>query len=454
MVRKKGIWLISVSIMFLLLVVGCSSQANDAPSGEEEAEAPVHPVEIMEVATGTLSNELKISGNVMAAKHMPVLPMLTGEVKAIHVKNGDTVNSGDTLLELDATDVELNIAQARAGLEAAQANLNSAKSMWDQSIKQAETQLKQTKDMYDMLKNAESPSDVVLEDVPDELQAVFGSLLGSTMPTQQDISQAESAVKQAEMALEQAKGTGQIEAAESSVKQAEISVQMAQQQKTHSVVKAPISGQVTNFNAVVGEMVSPQAPLLQLVQMEKPIVQINATESMLPNLEVGQEVDVFIHSFNQSYAGEIKYISLLPGEQSRSYPVEIELIDPDESLRVGIHAEVIIDTDIASEQILIPVEAVSEENNEQFVFVTEDGEKVERRVITIENETAEWYAVESGLSEGEYIIVKGIHQLYDSALINIRNDIQIQPEEIEEEEQPVSDEEETEEASDSDETDK
>ncbi|MFC0560212.1 efflux RND transporter periplasmic adaptor subunit [Halalkalibacter alkalisediminis] len=423
MIRNKNVWA-AFLLVCMFVLIGCNSQTSETVSGnEEEAEAPTHPVEISEVTRGVLSNELKLSGNVMAGKHMPVLPMLSGEVKKVLVKNGDTVKRGDVLIEIDATDVDLNIAQARAGLEAARANLNSSKSIREQSIKQAELQLNQAREVHDMVVNAESSSDVLLDEVPEELQAVFGSLLGSNMPTQQDVNQAKSAVKQAEMGLEQAKSTGQIEAAEASVKQAEISVQMAEQQKTHAVVMAPISGQITGFNTVVGELVSPQAPLMQLVQMDEPIVQINVTESMLPNIKMDQSVVVYINSFNQRYEGKIKYISLLPGEQTRSYPVEIELTDPEDNLRVGMLAEVIIDTAIANEQVLVSVAAVLEENDESFIFVTSDGEKVERRTVEISSETTEWFAIESGVSEGEFMVVRGIHQLYDGALINIRNDI-------------------------------
>ncbi|GAE35178.1 efflux RND transporter periplasmic adaptor subunit [Halalkalibacter akibai] len=415
MTVNKNIWL--ALIVLLLLITGCSSEASNVVSSDEEAEAPVHPVEIAEINRGILSNELKLPGTIMAGKHMPVLPMLTGEVTVVHVKNGDTVKRGDTLIELDASDVELNIAQARAGLDAAKANLNSAKTMRDQSIKQAELQLSQARDMHQMLTNAEVPSDVVLDDVPEELQAVFGTLLGSNMPTEHDINQAKTAVKQAEMGLEQAKSSAQIDAAQASVKQAEISVQMAEQQKTHAVVTAPMAGQVTGFNTIVGEMVSPQAPLLQLVQMDSPIVQLSVTESMLPSIELDQSVQVYVKSFNQSYEGRIKYISLLPGEQSRSYPVEIELVNPDENLRVGMLAEVVIETAIANEQVLLPVAAVVEENNEQFVYVIkDDGDQVERRVISIANETAEWFAIEDGLNEGDFVVIRGNHQLYDGAL--------------------------------------
>lgn len=414
----------SAVLMFILLVMlaGCSSDTDNSVSADEEQE-PVHPVEIAEITSGALSSDLVLSGHVMAGSHMAVLPMLTGEIKAVHVKNGDTVQRGDTLFELDATDADLNIAQARAGLDAAQASLTSARNMREQSVKQAEMQLEQAKNTYNMISNAEDSSDIDLTEVPEELQAVFGRLLGGNMPTEQDKQQAQAAVKQAEIAVEQAKSTDQIKAAEASVKQAEISVDMAQQQKTHAVIKAPMSGQVTGLDTNVGEMASPQAPLLQIVQMDSPVVEVNVNESQLVNLSQGQDVVVHIRSFNQTYEGKITHISLLPAEQSRSYPVEIELANPADNLRVGMLAEVSIDTGGDHEQIIAPVNAVIEQNNETFVYVTTDGTSVERRDVSINGETAEWFGIESGLQEGEYVIVRGSHQLYDGALINIRNDI-------------------------------
>ncbi len=421
MVVKKSIW--PIFIIMIMILVGCNSETTDNQVSADEEILPIHPVEISEVTTGELTSELTLTGNVMAGSHMVVLPMLTGEVKAVHIKNGDTVQRGDMLIELDATDMELSIAQATAGLEAAQASLTSAKNMREQSVKQAELQLKQAKDMYDMVANAKAPENTALADVPEELQGVFASLLGGNMPTEQDKNQAKTAVKQAEMGLEQAKATDQIKAAELSVKQAEISKQMAEQQKSHSVVTAPMSGQVTGLSVSVGEMASPQAPLMQLVQMDTPIVEVQVNETMLPNLEEGQTVAVHIRSFNQTYEGNIRHISLIPAEQSRSYPVEIELAKADSSLRVGMLAEVKVDTVSFTEQVLVPVEAVIEENGEQFVYVTSDGESVELRIITTNGETREWFGVDNGLSDGEYVVVKGVHQLYDGALVNIRNDI-------------------------------
>lgn len=431
MKRKLTTLTIITAAAVMLLLPGCNGEGTDAQADQtsQEESNPVFPVEVAEVEKGVLSSEASISGTVMAAKHMPVISMLTGEVVKVHVKNGDTVEKGDKLIEIDAKDMELNLSQARAGLQAAEANFNSAKAMREQGIKQAELQLKQAENMHEALEDVvngngtDDAFDLDTENIPEELREIFTRILlsNSNMPTERDLAQAETAVKQARMALEQAQSTAQLEAAEASVTQAELAVEMAESQKTNAVVTAPMSGQITNFNMVVGELASPQVPIMQLVQMDEPLVRIDVNESMLPNLTVGQDIDIHLPSFNKMYEGFVKHISIMPGEQSRSYPVEITITNPDDDLRIGMHARAIIHTDVTEEQVLVPVRAVMDENGEKYVYVTFDGEQVERREIMIGNETSEYYEVVGGLVEGEFIVVRGTHQLYDGAHINVRN---------------------------------
>ncbi|MDG5787924.1 efflux RND transporter periplasmic adaptor subunit [Evansella sp. AB-P1] len=413
-------------IILISILVGCNGNEGQGDITNDEDTSPTFPVEVSEVTYGELTNEVKLSGNVMANDLVPVLPMVTGEVQQVHVKNGDRVERGDILLEFDATDIELNVAQARAGLDAAEANLSAAQTMREQSIKQAELQLEQANELYEMIEkaiNEEISLDV--EELPEELESVFQRLLENNLPTESDLNQASTAVRQAELALNQAKSTGQIEAAEASVKQGEIAVQMAEQQKKHATIVAPISGEINGLNISAGAMVAPQGPVLQIINMENPIVQVNVNETLLPNIEVGKYAAVLLNSLNKTYEGQISYISLMPGEQSRSYPVHIEISNnSDNSLRIGMLAEVTIKSKgETGEQLIIPVSAVVDENNEKVVYVTTDGESVERRAVTIIGETTSVYAIGSGLNEGEYVVTRGNHQLYDGALINIRNDI-------------------------------
>lgn len=415
-------WMISF-FLIVFIITGCNSDTNTVTNENEENETAVYPVEVEEVNKGILSNEFHITGTVMAEKISPVIPMLAGEAINVHVENGDEVKKGDVLLEIDSSDIDLNVSQARAGLEAAEANLRSVKSMREQAIKQAEIQVEQAEKAYEMLSAASIDDEVDFEQIPEELHEIFEKLLMSNMPTEHDIAQAEAAVEQAKLALEQAKGTEQMEAAEAAVKQAEIAVKMAEKQQSNAIVTAPISGYVTNFSTKVGELVSPQVPLMQIVSMDDPVVHLNVNEMMLSHFEEDQKLDVYIPSIKETFEGTVTYISLMPGEQSRSYPIEVTLTsDDDHRLKVGMVAEIMLETDKTDEQVIIPVRAVTEDNNESYVFVTKDGKTVEQRLIKIGNETTDYFEVISGLEEGEYIVINGQHQLYDGAQITVQNE--------------------------------
>ncbi len=420
---KKMKW--ATPFLAAAILVGCNTGGDSVDETTQEEAPALYPVEIDEVTKGILTDEMKLSGNVMPSKQMVVLPMLTGEVTKVNVANGDQVEKGDILIEIDASDVELNVAQAQAGLDAATANLAGARQMREQSMKQAQLQLDQAKDllqMIDDISEEEVPElDIDNEQLSEELEQLLQTIVDSNLPSEFDRKQAETAVEQARTALEQARSTTQIEAAEASVKQAEIAVEMAEKQLTNAVIRAPIAGQVTNFTAVLGQMVSPQAPLSQIVQMEEPLVQMNVNESVLPSLKRDQDVEVVIKSLNRAYKGTVSYISIMPAEQSRSYPVEIKINDGDENLRVGMMAEVIVTVSDEQKQTIVPVDAIITENNKPIAYVTNDGESVERRKVTIASETVDYYSIEAGLEPGEFVIVRGAHQLYDGALINVRN---------------------------------
>ena len=416
---KKIKW--ATPFLAAAILVGCNTGGDSVDETTQEEAPSFYPVEVDEVTKGILTDEIKLSGNVMPSKQMVVLPMLTGEVTKVNVTNGDQVEKGDILIEIDASDVELNVAQAQAGLKAARANLAGARQMREQGMRQAQLQLDQATDLLKQLDELEGDGSIDTDGIPSNLEEIIQNLVGANMPGDFDRKQAEMAVEQAETALEQAISTTQIEAAEASVKQAEIAVQMAEKQLTNAVVRAPISGQVTNFTAVVGQMVSPQAPLSQIVQMDEPLVQMNVNEAVLPSLKRDQDVEVVIKSLNRAYKGTVSYISIMPAEQSRSYPVEIKINDGDENLRVGMMAEVIVTVSDEQKQTIVPVDAIITENNKPIAYVTNGGETVERRKVTIASETVDFYSIEAGLEPGEFVIVRGAHQLYDGALINVRN---------------------------------
>ena len=136
----------------LLAVFGCTQAPANGP------EAPyVLPVSVVSPNIGNLEQKTAYIGRVNPALSVHVVPMVGGEVVAVHANAGDTIKAGDLLFEVDSTEIKLAIRQAEAGIGVIQSNLAlsrgtsyeaqlfSAKNALDQ----AQSNLKWTQDTYD-----------------------------------------------------------------------------------------------------------------------------------------------------------------------------------------------------------------------------------------------------------------------------------------------------------------
>ena len=109
------------------------------------------------------------------------------------------------------------------------------------------------------------------------------------------MEQAETSLQQAELGLEQAKvalrlaeeGVAnaermeQIRTLEASLHQAQVSLDHARDQLTNSVILAPISGEITDITIEVGELASPQVPIMHIVQRNPLLIKANVSEEQL-----------------------------------------------------------------------------------------------------------------------------------------------------------------------------
>ncbi|EGL82276.1 efflux transporter, RND family, MFP subunit [Caldalkalibacillus thermarum TA2.A1] len=402
-------------IFVILLLSGCNG------TNVQTEEAEVYPVEFYTVSKQSVEQTISFTGTVMAREHLPIFPVVTGEVKKVHVQNGDQVEAGQLLVELEATEIHNSIEQAEAALQAAQAQLESAKAMRQQAIRQAELQLEQAQQAYQAVQSAEAP-EIRLDEDNEQLREVLDPLVQMNQAQRErELQQAEMSVRAAQLALEQAQGTESVQAAEAAVQQAEVGLRIAQQQKKHTRLTAPIAGQVAELAVQEGQFVSPQLPLLSIVDLSRPYVHATVSEGQLQWIEVGQEVQIVLNALNSVTSGQISYISPLPAQQSRSYPVEISLAEAPDGVVPGMLARVTADLTSAEAQLMVPVDAVVYDQDRHVVFVITDG-VARARPVTVGEELGEWLVIEDGLDEGEQIVVSGQYSLVDGAKVDIRKE--------------------------------
>ncbi|MFY9603970.1 MAG: biotin/lipoyl-binding protein, partial [bacterium] len=113
--------LVTSFLLFSLVVglVGCSKETVV----EEE---PATAVAVQAASRGRLVRWERVSGKAVAQEEVYIVPQLGGEIKAVEVQTGDQVKKGQVLVRLDNTDMALQVEQAEAGVQMAQAQLDRA----------------------------------------------------------------------------------------------------------------------------------------------------------------------------------------------------------------------------------------------------------------------------------------------------------------------------------------
>jgi multidrug efflux pump subunit AcrA (membrane-fusion protein) len=99
-------------------------------------------------------------------------------------------------------------------------------------------------------------------------------------------------------------------------------------------------------------------------------------------------------------------------ERSRAATVLFEVANPDRVLRIGMQANVRLETEESFEGILLPEDALLEVEGRSFVYVLRSGEEFERREVKLAESMGSSRVVVEGLAPGERLVSRGAQQIY------------------------------------------
>jgi len=176
-------------------------------------------------------------------------------------------------------------------------------------------------------------------------------------------------------------------------------------------LRAPFAGTVVQVLKTEGEYVEQASgqganTLVRIDDLTKLFVEASSPEIEVGKLKVGQEAVIKASAvLSRTYQGKIRHISLAAKEQKdwdRSrveFPVQIEIIDPDQQIRPGMSVVVDIITHKISNALTIRHEYI-QRNGEQYLVVTEKGEK---KPIQVGIQNEEVFEIKGGVQEGEHL---------------------------------------------------
>ncbi len=225
-------------------------------------------------------------------------------------------------------------------------------------------------------------------------------------------SSEKSTKKQAELAIDIAKGQ---------VKIAQGQIDNIQSRLDKYLIKAPISGFVSQINLDKGDLAVMTAPIATISNSKKIKIETAITEFDVPKIIRGQKVKVKLASYpNREFMGEVYYVSSVADSVSKKFPVKIQLENQDGKIKDGMVAEIKIVVGKQENILIIPKSSVFNEEGIEKVYVLENS-RIKIKTIKTEPATEDKLKVVSGLSVGEELVLNGNYDLKEGDLVKVNN---------------------------------
>jgi HlyD family secretion protein len=373
-------------------------------------------VRMEDVARRDLVAVVTASGTIQPKTKVDVSADITGRITRLVVREGDYVQKGQFLLQIDPTIYEANVQRAQALVSSSEAGAVQARANRDQ----ARRALDRTKEL-----RAQNPN----------------------LVSQEQLEQAQTAFEVADALAT---------SADHQVDQARAGLREARDQLAKTRIVAPMAGRITRLAVEEGEVAVPgtfsreTGLLLTVSDLSVIQVKVQVDETDVVRLHLADSVEISIDAFpDTTFSGKVTKVSdsaILPaggvsaGAQSDravDYEVEITLSNPPREVRPDLSATARIVTDTRKQTLAIPIIALTvrehaavstetqpadtttKKKETEGVFVVTDG-KATFRPVKVGVAGDEFFEVIEGVKEGETIVAgpyQSIRDLKDGAAV-------------------------------------
>jgi cobalt-zinc-cadmium efflux system membrane fusion protein len=361
--------------------------AHISAEAQKEVGIAVEPVQIRNlqdilVATGTVSED--------PIRVAHIRPLARGLIEKSYVRLGDRVSKGDSLIEYD--NIELGIAIGE--YLGAQAELQ--RSLTDLEVKR--TILERGKEMLKVGAIARTTYDLREAEFKDAEAKCSGS---------------RAAVEKVEAQIHRFGWSDQ-----------DLANLLAQQKTghtvTHSIMRAPFSGIITEYHASVGEAVEPSTELLSISDLSTLWVLADVFEKDLSQVKVGQSVRVRVTSYpGNVFLGKITYVADTIEPITRTAKVRCVVQNSNELLKLAMFATIDIPMDRINSVLAVPDSAIQQIEGKSVVFIRTSATEFKRRDVQTGITSSGYTEIRSGLNAGDLVAGQGSFVVKTAFLRNL-----------------------------------
>ncbi len=355
------------AVLLVLTAVSCAEKKQAAPQGPPPAVA---------VTTTSVKEEPVIyydeyPGTVIALNQTELRAQVTGYVTGIYFKDGDEVKKGQRLYSIDQQIYSANTQQAEANVALQQTNLVKAQ---------------KDADRYHELEKKDAIA-------------------------RQQVDYADAA----------------LEAARKQVDAAKANLRAVQSNVGFATITAPFTGTIGISQVRSGSAVIAGQTVMNTISTDDPIAVdfvvtqqevYRYTQFMAQNRKISDSTFSIVFGPDvYPYYGKILLIDRAVDPQTGTIKARLSFPNKEHSLRSGMSTTVRVLNNAGLPSLTIPYKAVTEMLGEYFVYVVGDSSKVSQKKVHLGRQVGADVIVKDGIKGGDIIVVQGIQNLREGAVI-------------------------------------
>lgn len=418
MYRSCLAYMVLIILTIITTSTGCSRMDSQEAVAANISTAEIKesvPVKIQSLIRQDHIHYLSLTGSFAAHDEITVSSRVEGIIEEVAFEQGDSVKKGQLLLKIDDEEASLRVRQAEVELALARQNLNKMESLTrPEELDSAKAALEGA---LAQLKNARSNFD--------RTRALFERGMVSRVNMDRDQTVLETArakKKSAQKALELVEIGARkedIDISREQVKKAQINLALAELELERHFIYSPIDAEVTGRPIDRGEIIHRGSPAANLIGINPVKVKIQISERDISHFRIGDSVEISCGAYPKDlFQGKISLISSKADEKSRSFPVEVEIPNPQKKLKPGMVARARLVLKKFPQVFKIPWESVIEKDKQASVFLASEGKAVSRKINIVYRQDG-WALVDQGLDEGNRLVIAGQERLKEGDEINI-----------------------------------
>ncbi len=367
-----------------LLWNGCSKKAPAADAKGSGRGMPVVAVSVAPVSMKSIPTDLDEIGTVEAYSTVNVKSMVQGQIVRVGFKQGDFVNRGQMLFQIDPRPYQAALDQARANLEQVRANL--AKDQANLATDKVQA------DRYTKLTQA----GVVSREQYDQVQTAYRAAMAS-------VSADKAAILADQAAVENAK------------------IQLG-----YCIIRSPMAGRTGSLQIYQGNLVKANdVAIVSINQVEPIYVQFSVPEQYLEQIrsymaQHALKVQASVAGVPQAEEGTLTFVDNTVDTNTGTIGLKGTFANPGHKLWPGQFVNVHLQLSVQSNAIVVPSPAVQTGQNGQFVFVVKQDQTVAMQPVEAGSAYGGVTVITRGLHPGETVVTDGQLMLLPGAKIKIK----------------------------------